>query len=360
MSEASLEERTEDATPRRREDARDEGRIPKSPELNAAILLLATAVMVKAVGPGIGTHLMDTMGSSLVIVGSVPLDGEIAVSLVRGVGWKLLAALAVLMGATMATTLAIGGIQARGVLTMKPLAPDFKRINPSAQIKRMFGMQPWVELLKSLLKLTIVGVAVWGSMRAAWPETIALAQQTPRELVAVVRDYAVKMLLTAGFAFLGLALADYLYQIWEHEKSLRMTKEEVKQEHKSNEGDPLIKAQRRAMGRAMARRQMFQEVPNADVVITNPTHIAVAIKYDPERAEAPLVLAIGQRKIAERIKQIARESGVPMVENKPLARALLASARVGSTIPVELYMAVAEVLAWVMTQRSGTRRKEWN
>src|SRR5205823_5703740 len=135
---------------------------------------------------------------------------------------------------------------------------------------------------------------------------------------------------------------DYIWQWWRHEQSLRMTKEEVKQENKQNEGDPHIKSRRRTIARSYARRQMMRDVPKADVVITNPTHIAVAIKYDPNVAPAPYILAIGQRKVAERMKEIARESGVPMVENRPLARALLKTAKVGTLIPMELYMAVAE------------------
>jgi len=162
------------------------------------------------------------------------------------------------------------------------------------------------------------------------------------------------MLATAGGAYLCLAAGDYIWQWWQFEQSIRMTKEEVKQEHKQNDGDPQIKQRRRAMARSYARRQMMKDVPKADVVIVNPTHIAIAIKYDPTVAPAPYVLAIGQRKIAERIKAIAAEAGVPIVQNKPLARALLKTAKVGTLIPYELYMAVAEVLAFVLRTR-GTR-----
>ena len=170
----------------------------------------------------------------------------------------------------------------------------------------------------------------------------------------MVKKYAVRMLATAGGAYLALAGGDYLWQWWEHEKSLRMTKEEVRLEYKQNDGDPQIKQRRRQVARSYARRQMMKDVPKADVVIINPTHIAIAIKYDPTVAPAPIVLAIGQRKIAERLKAIAREAGVPMVENRPLARALLKTARVGTLIPYDLYMAVAEILAFVIKTR-GTR-----
>src|SRR5262249_54334115 len=180
---------------------------------------------------------------------------------------------------------------------------------------------------------------------------LSLAQTSQLAFLLIVKKYAVRMLATAGGAYLCLAAGDYIWQWWQYEQSIKMTKEEVKQEQKQNDGDPHIKARRRAIARSYARRQMMKAVPKADVVIVNPTHIAVAIKYDPTTAPAPIVLAIGQRKIAERIKAIAAEAGVPIVQNKPLARALLKTAKVGTLIPYELYMAVAEVLAFVLRPR---------
>lgn len=354
MSE-SMADRTEEATPHRRQEAREKGQIPRSPELNAAVMLLGSALVLNALGPALGATLLATFQSGIVVAGAGPLDGESAVALVRGLGWKLLAALATFTAAVSAVGLAISAAQGRGILSTQPLMPNWERINPLANAKRMFGLQPWVELVKQLLKLGLVGLACYLALRDAWDEAVMLSLTSPFGMLALVRRYAVKLLMTAGFSYLALALLDYLYQVWQHEKGLRMTKEEVKQEHKQNEGDPLVKARMRAMGRALARRQMFQDVPKADVVITNPTHIAVALKYDPKQADAPIVLAMGQRKIAQRIKAIAAEANVPMVENRPLARALLASARVGSAIPAELYIAVAEVLAFVIRERRAGR-----
>jgi flagellar biosynthetic protein FlhB len=208
-----------------------------------------------------------------------------------------------------------------------------------------------MELLKSVLKLVIVGMAVRGALAAAWGDVLSLAQRSPMAILHVVREHAHTLMMNAALAYLALAAADYGWQLWQFEKQLRMSREDVKQEMKQSEGDPLLKARMRSAGRALARKLMLADVPKADVVITNPTHIAVAIKYDPEKAPAPYVLAIGQRKVAERIKAAAKEAGVPMVENRPLARALLASAQVGTMIPPDLYVAVAEVLAFVMRQR---------
>jgi flagellar biosynthesis protein FlhB len=349
----SGEDRTEEATPRKRQEAREEGQIPKSQELNTAWMLLGSALVINAAGPTLGETVLSVFQHGIVMAGTTSMDGPTSIALVQAMGWKVLAGLGVFLCSLAGVALSITAVQARGVLTTKPLEPKWERINPLPNAARMIGKQPWIELARSLLKLVIVGVAVWGSMRMAYSESLALAQQSPFALLGVVRHYAVRMLMTAGFAYLALALLDYGYQLWQHHVNLRMTKQEVKQEHRNSEGDPLVKQRMRSMGRALARRQMMREVPNADVVITNPTHIAVALKYDPSKADAPVVIAMGERKVAQRIKAIAKEAGVPMVENRPLARALLGSSRVGVPIPAELYIAVAEVLAFVIRQRGA-------
>lgn len=354
MSESGAE-KTEDATPKRREEASEKGQIPRSVELNAAVMLLGSALVINALGPAFGMTLLGTFQYGIIVAGAGPLDGESAVALVRGMGWKVLAALTTFVAALAGVTLAISAAQGRGILASKALEPQWDRVNPLTNLQRMLGMQPWIDLLKSLAKVGIVAFAVNASLRSAWDDALALSLTSPFGMVDLVRRYSVKLLMTAGLAYLALAVMDYVYQIWHHEKGLRMTKEEVKLEHKQNEGDPLIKSRLRAMGRSLARRQMFQDVPKADVVITNPTHIAVALKYDPQKSDAPIVLAMGQRKIAQRIKALASDAGVPMIENRPLARALLGSARVGETIPAELYVAVAEVLAFVIRERRAGR-----
>jgi flagellar biosynthetic protein FlhB len=351
MADGSDLERTEEATPRKREDARKEGRIPRSSELNAAAGLLGAALALNALGPALGSRLGETMHSGLLLAGAGPLDREAMTTFLQGLGWKMLAAVSAILLALGLSAGGMAAIQARGLLTSVPLEPKFERINPLPNLKRFFGVQPWIELLKSLAKLGIVTITIWHSLGSAWSDSLGLVQSSPSQLGEVVRSYGVRLLMTAGLCYLAFAAADYGYQLWRHEKELRMSKQEVKDEAKQNEGDPMMKARIRAVGRSLARRQMFREVPKADVVITNPTHIAVALKYDPDSFDAPLVIAMGERKIAQRIKEIARESGVPMVENRPLARALLASARIGTPIPPELYLAVAEVLAWVIGKR---------
>ena len=353
----SEQEKTEAPTQKKRDDAADEGRIPRSQELNAAALLLASAMAINATAPAMGAALRDLMGSGLAYVATAPtLTGEGTVALLRHLGGRTLLAVAGFLGAMVLTALAISGLQARGTFTTKTLAPKFDRVNPMQGFTRIFGKQALVELAKSLLKLAIVGWAIWGVLQAAWPDVMALPQQSPRALLEVMQRYGVKMLTNAGMAYIALAGADYAWQLWQHEESLRMTKEEVKQESKNSEGDPMVKSRQRSIGRQRARQQMFKDVPTADVVVVNPVHIAVALRYDPSVAPAPYVVAVGRRKIAERIKQLAYDAEVPVVENVPLARALVATVKVGTMIPAELYVAVAEVLAFVIRQRSEAGR----
>ena len=347
-------ERTEAATAKRRDEARDEGRIPRSQELTVAVSLLASAAVLSTLAPLAGRGLFQVLGHGLASIGSTSLDRESATMLIRQTATRAFTATFGLLIATTSAAFAMAALQARGILSLKPITPQLSRLSPLSNAKNLIGTKQIAELLKSLAKLAIVGGAVYASIKAALPDAIALSQRSQLGFLFVVKRYSVRMLTSAGTAYLALAAADYVWQWWQHEMSLRMTKDEVKQEHKQNDGDPQIKQRRRAVARSYARRQMMKDVPTADVVIINPTHIAIAIKYDPSIAPAPIVLAIGQRKVAERIKAIAREAGVPMIENKPLARALLKTAKVGTLIPYELYMAVAEILAFVLKTR-GTR-----
>jgi flagellar biosynthetic protein FlhB len=345
------QEKTEAPTPRRRDEARREGRIPRSAELTTSIVLLGAALLLKVAGPALGANIVSIFSYGIAAVGTAPVDGETSVGLLCGLGWRALAVIAAWGGALVVIALAVAGPQGRGVVSTKPITPDPSRLSPGNNLKRVLGFQPIVELVKSILKLLLVAWVVRGALGSAWGDMMALTQTSALGFLVVVQRYAVKILMTAGLAYLGLAVLDYLWQVYQHEQSLKMSRDEIKQEMKQSEGDPLMKQRLRSFGRALARKQMFRAVPTADVVITNPTHIAVALRYDPDQAPAPMVVAMGQRKVAERIKMLAHQNGVPCIENKPLARALLASARVGSMIPTELYVAVAEILAFVIRRR---------
>ena len=350
------QEKTEAPTQKRRDDAREEGRIPRSQELTTSFVLLGAAMLLNLMGGSMGSQIMAIFADGMAQVGSVPLGADSAVSLVRTLGTRVLVVIGGWGGALMLLGLAIAAPQARGVLTLKPLTPDFSKLSPARNAKRVLGIQSFADLFKSLLKLALVGFAVTSALRAAWHDILALSQEPAFSFLLVTIRYSVKLLTTAGLCYLGLAALDYAFQIWQFESSLKMSRDEIKEESKQSEGDPLVKQRMRSFGRALARRQMMRDVPKADVIITNPTHIAVALLYDPFKAPAPIVLALGQRKVAERIKAIARERGVPIVENVSLARALHAQVRIGRDVPIELYRAVAEVLAFVYRARRGRRR----
>ncbi len=344
-------EKTENATDKKLQDARTEGQIAKSPELMTAAFLLGITLTLTTAGPPLWRFLLDAMGQSLMYAGDPARLGTAAVGLVQGLGWRTLAALGGVFGASLVIAVSVNAMQVGPLLTGKTLMPKFSRISPANGIKRLFSPRSIVELAKSLGKMAIIGLVVWMTMRRALPDLETLPLLDPTALMSTVGRYALALLRNAGFLFLVLALADYGYQRWQRLEDLKMSKQEVRDEYRNSEGDANVKARRRQIARDRIRKQMFADVPSADVVIVNPTHIAIALKYDPDLAPAPFVLALGQRKIAEKIKAIAFEAGIPVIENKPLARALIKTARVGSMIPVDFYLAVAEVLAFVVRQR---------
>ncbi len=348
------QERTEAPTPKRLDDARKEGRVPRTPELSGAVLLLAAAAMLgHAGGDGMARTMREWFVTDTRLLTADPLSLEGAVALLRATGRSFFVALLPFGALALGVTVLVGGIQGRGVISAKPITPKLSNLNPLSAIQRMFSAQTPFVLLKAIAKFAVLGLVTWIVLRHAWPEIISLSAATPDQVLATVRTLAVRLITHVGLAFVVISLADYGFESWRHEKSLRMTKQEVVQEHKESEGDPIIKSRIRSLQRATARKRMLADVKRADVVIVNPTHVAVALKYDPLANAAPIVLAKGERKLAERIKAVAAKAGVPMVENRPLARALLATAKVGRQIPADLYAAVAEVLAYVYRMRGG-------
>lgn len=356
MSEQSGQEKTEQPTPKKLQEASDEGRIARSQEMATAALMIGGGMTLSLLAPGIGSRLLSLFGESLARM-SLATDVAADINLLQHTGWTVIVVVGILCVITASFTLLVGGLQARGTFTPKPMMPKWNRINPLTNAKNIFSTRAPVELLKSILKICIVAAVAWSVLRNAWPELMDLGSRDASSLILTLKQYGAKLFLVAGFAYLILAALDYGWQLWQHHKQLRMTKHEVKQESKQQEGDPLLKARIRSIARARVRKQMLRDVPKADVVIVNPTHRAVALRYDPMVAPAPVVLAMGERKVAERIKEIAAAHDVPVIENKPLAIALIASAKVGTMIPAELYVAVAEVLAFVFRQRAMSDTK---
>ena len=350
------QERNEAPTPRRREEAHREGQIARSPELVSALVMLGGGLLLAAWG---GESLTRFAQRALVensrSLSAGPYTTAGAVAVVRETGSGLM--LALLPFALGVVGLAIGGnlLQTRGVLAWGRIQPKWSNVNLTAGFKRMLGMDAVFNLVKSALKLTALGVVTWIVLKRSWPQLTALGDTGTEGLTFVLRALIVRLVVSTGIAFLALSGLDYAFQWFQTEKKLRMTRQEIIREHRESEGDPMVKARQLSLARQRARQRMMHRVPTADVVVVNPTHIAVALRYDITVASAPIVVAMGERKIAERIKTIAIKAGVPIIENKPVARALIASAKINQAIPPALYAAIAEILAFVYRTRSPHR-----
>jgi flagellar biosynthesis protein FlhB len=346
-------DKTEEPSGKRLEDERQKGNIPRSTELTTAAMLFGAALVFANVAPAMGRYLVETMTVSLYNAGANVQAPQDLLLDVISLGWRTLGKLSILLGAFASIAFVTTALQSRGILSTKPLEPSFQKLNPLTNLKRVIGMQGLADLVKSLVKLVIIGSVVYSAVDDMWRDVLGIAQMGPMGVAVLFERHAIGLLRHAGIAFVALGAADYGFAWWRWHKSLMMSKQEIKEEARNADGDPMNKQRIRTAQRALARKRMLSDVPTADVVIVNPVHIAVAIKYDPMVAPAPIIVAIGQRKIAEKIKQLAFEHGVPVVENIPVARALLASkAAPGTQIPIEMYVAVAEVLAFVMRQKA--------
>ncbi len=355
---SSSQDRSEQPTQQRLDKAHREGQVGRSQELSGAVILLAGAAALATAGGGaIGRHLVELMVEQTRWMSLARLDQATAAVILRSAGQQTIAALLPFMLSLVAIALMVNLIQARGVFSMVPVTPKLSRVSPLKGFGRVFSRQAPFALLKSVAKLTFLVAVTYSVMRDAWPEIMALSQLQSPDILLVLKRLALKVAFMTGISFLGIAALDYLFQTRQHIRGLKMTKQDVLQEHKETEGDPLIKSRIRALARSLSRQRMLADVGKADVVVTNPTHIAVALKYDPGIAAAPMVLAMGQRKLAERIKEAAIAARVPLLENRPLAQALIATAKVGQQVPPALYTVVAEVIAFVFRQRQ--RLPEW-
>ncbi len=353
MSEESDLEKTEPASPRRLEKAREEGQVARSRELSTLILLGAAVAGIWSGADSLGTTLQQALRRGLHFERASGFDAsfmlvQVGDMLLEG----LLAALPILC--VMAFAALVGPMLLGGWLfSAKSLAPNFGKLDPLAGIGRMFSTQSLAELAKALAKSLLIGGVAWVVIMGNMDRVMALmAQPASAALPQMAKLVAQDSVLIVA-ALLLIALIDVPYQLWNHYRKLRMSKEDLRQEHKESEGDPHIKARIRSQQQQMSRRRMMAEVPKADIVVTNPTHFAVALKYVDGDMSAPRVVAKGVDRVALRIREIAREHKVAVLEAPPLTRALYKNTRLGQEIPAGLYTAVAEVLAWVY------RLKRW-
>ncbi|OQW35800.1 MAG: hypothetical protein A4E19_16255 [Nitrospira sp. SG-bin1] len=350
--------RTEPATPKRKEEARKKGQIAISRDVSTAVILLSGIGLLASMLP-VGVQKMTEMTRQGLTL-SFPLDfyKEMSIEQVHAVVIHAAATVVTLSLPVIVGVLLLGGgaslLQTGLLWRANAVQPDIERINPIKGLSRLFSLRSVMELVKGLLKIAIVtGVGIWVA-RYDLLQIPGLIEFDMDTVLQVTGRLSLKVGLAAVGSIAVLAGLDYVYQRYEWERSLRMSKEEVKEEHKATEGDPLIKSRVRTIQREMTKKRMMAAVKTADVVITNPTHLAVALKYDTATMGAPVVVAKGAGLVAERIRALARHHGVPVVEHKLVARTLFKLVEIGKEIPNELYRAVAEILAFVYRARGVT------
>jgi flagellar biosynthesis protein FlhB len=347
-------ERTEKATPKRREDARRKGQIARGAELPAALSFLGALIAVKIASSEIfgrmGSYIQDSANN----IAKIKPFTDASVHNLFLEAAKILAiftvpVILIAFTAVLAGNFAQGGFAFSG----EALIPKADKFNPANNIKRIFGLDSVVNLLKSLIKLAVIGAVAYGVLGPVIESAPTLVNAPLPSVAARLGETLYSLAFRCGLVLLFIACADYGYAWYKHEKSLRMSKQEIRDEYKDQEGDPMVKSQRRRAARELTQKRSMAEIPTASVVVTNPTHFAVALRYDRDKDAAPIVVAKGADHIAAKIRAIARENNVPLVENPPLARALYRSVEPNQIIPSEFFGAVAEVLAFVFRQKEN-------
>lgn len=345
-----MADKTEAPTSQRLSDARTEGQVVNSHEINSAVVLLVSAYLLAGPGRQLAGAFKDLFTTTIAELPKAELSTLYLQQILINLIIKVLPPLGMILIGVLMTSAIVTLLQTQFLWSSKRIGFDFKRIDPISGFKRMFSTRGLIELLKALLKLVIVGWAVYNFLKGNYPRIVAMAQMgltgAVEEAVTLCKDLAINV----GGTYLVIAAVDYVYQRWDLMRSLKMTKEEIKEEYKRSEGDPLLKGRIRAQMRRMARGRMMANVPKATVIVTNPTHLAIAIEYQ-DGMQAPKVLAKGAHKTAERIIELAREHNIPVVQNIPLARAMFKRIEIDQEITSDLYLAMAEVLAYVYRLR---------
>ncbi len=346
-------EKTEEPTSKKLDDARKEGQVAKSKEIGNAFSLLALFLVMKLYLGTMGTRFIEVFSAVYQQIPDVSkmYNGGLPVAslhvLIRGMMFQILVIMAPVLLIGVAIAIICDVAQVKWKPTTKPLQPKFSKLNPMKGFGRIFSPNSLVELLKSILKLALIGYMVYSYLKDKISNIFLLYDITLNQAIGMIGEIVVDLGIRIAAIYMIIAFLDFGYQKWKFHEDMKMTKQEVKDEYKNQEGDPQIKGKQKQRMREASMRRMMQQLPEADVVITNPTHYAVAIKYDPEKYDAPYVLAKGENYLAQRIKDVAKENHIEIVENKPLARMLYANVDIGGLIPPELYQAVAEVLAFV-------------
>ncbi len=355
MPDKSFEDKTEKATPKKREESRKKGEVAKSRELPSVAVLLAGIITLLLFASYMNSHIQIIMKENFALIPMKEISLQDFMIFAQKMITLFLLTLGPLFAAIFITAILSNIAQVGFMLSVEPIRPKLSKINPIKGFGRLVSKQAFMELFKTLLKLATVGGVAYLMVKGEMKDVYNLWEMDINSIVAYTLMMVFKISMGCTLSMILLVVIDYSFQKWDFEKRLRMSKKEVKDEMKKMEGDPLIKSRIKSIQMQMARRRMMQEVPEADVVITNPIHLAVAIKYDPSMS-APKILAKGARKIAERIKKLATKHKIPIVENKELAQNLYALVEIGEEVPPNLYQAVAEVLAYIYKLKKGNTR----
>lgn len=342
-------EKTEQATSKKKEDTRKEGQVAKSPEVTTAIMFILGFYSLSIFGSYMYRKLteifmlnIDMQRDYINIFEPVFLSKYIAYLFVQ-----IILTVGPIFGIAMVVGIVTNIIQVGWLVTLKPLQPKFSKLNPLKGFKRIFSLKSVLELFKSLAKFGLILYVVFNVVKKQINYLPIVFQLTPLQILEFGSGLIYSLGINVGVMYLAIAGTDYAYTKFKHNKDIKMSKQEIKDEYKQQEGNPLIKGQIKQKMREASMRRMMQDLPTADVIITNPTHYAIAIKYDKTTGKAPIVLAKGVDHLAKRIREIATENDIEIVEDKPLARTLYANCEIGDEIPPELYKAVAEILAYV-------------
>ena len=358
MPENTGQERTEKATPKRRQEARKKGQVAQSREVSSVMILMVSTVFFYFGGSWMFWNLSEFITGVYQNIDTLRFtDAAEASVFSEGIIYKLLTLLLPFLLPIAIAGFAANVFQVGFQINSEAMAPKFSKLNPISGLKRFISLKSLVELGKSILKIIFIGSIAYVLVKNDMKTFPSLIHQEVGQILLFISRVSLKICFFVCLAMLVLAVLDFFYQRWQYEKDLKMTKQEVKDEQRQTYGDPKVKARIRGVQMEMARRRMMDAVPEADVVITNPTHLAIALKFDAQEMIAPQVLAKGAGFVAQRIREIAEENHIPIVEEKPLAQGLYKMVEIGDYIPAELYRAVAEVLAYVYRLKGmyGTR-----
>jgi flagellar biosynthesis protein FlhB len=344
---AGAQEKTEKATPQKRRESRRKGQVAKSQEVPTALILLFVFITLFFIGGWMLDKLLVLLKETLLNKLELDLTAETTKQLLTEVSYAGLTVVAPILVVTYVAAFIGNYMQIGFLFSTEAIQMKLEKINPIKGAKRLVSMRMVVDLLKSVIKIGFIGTVVFIIIWKEKSDVMLLSQKSIGEGLALISSLTFQVGMAVSLVLLFLAVFDYMYQKFEHEKQIRMSKQDIKDEHKKTDGDPLIKSKIKQKQREMSMNRMLTETKNADVLITNPTHFAVALKYDQETMAAPMIIAMGKDHIALKMREVAKENDIITMENKPLARALYFQTEIGDYVPEDLFKAVAEILAYV-------------